>query len=163
MATAPAITATDIFREGESFYVPVFEIKIAGAGLPDDVVRDVMRVSYKDSVTEIDSFDLTVGNWDAQEGKLKYEPPSLPRYAKVFDPGQTLELRMGCQGNMRLMLTGQITSLAPTYSESGASTLSVRGLNVLHSFRTEQHTYSWTDMRDSDIAKWIGNQRPRKD
>jgi len=37
----------------------------------------------------------------------------------------------------------------------------VRGLNVLHSLRTEQHTCSWENMRDSDIAADIGN-RPLK-
>jgi phage protein D len=37
--------------------------------------------------------------------------------------------------------------------------LSVRGLNVLHSFRTEQHTFSWDNKRDSDIAVELGNKK----
>ena len=62
-----------IYREGEDFYVPNFEVKIEGHDLRDDIVRDVIQVTYKDNVKEIDSFELTINNWDAQEGKLKYE------------------------------------------------------------------------------------------
>ena len=156
-----ASASIDIYRLGETFYVPIFEVKISGRGLPDDVLRDVMQVTYKDSVQDIDSFDLKVNNWDAQLRTLKYEPASSSQFSGIFDPGQQIELHMGYMGNTRLMLTGQITSLEPDYPQSGPPTLSVRGLNVLHSFRTEQHSYAWTQQRDSDIAQWLGSQ-PRQ-
>lgn len=148
--------ATAIYREGESFYVPHFEVKIEGRSLPKDVVRDVMQVSYTDSTDEIDSFELLVNNWDAGLGKFKYEPPADGKYPGVFDPGQKLELWMGYVRNVRLMLRGEITTLEPNYPESGASTLSVRGLNVLHGLRRKQHTWSWERVRDSDIARELG-------
>ena len=156
-----ATTSVDIYRTGETYYVPVFEVKIAGRGLPDNIMRDVIRVTYRDSVQEIDSFDLTINNWDAQERKLKFEPPSKAAYQGIFDPKQKLELHMGYLGKTRLMLTGEITTLEPDFPTSGGPTLSVRGLNVLHSFRTEQHTYAWEQKRDSDIAHWLGAQ-PRR-
>jgi phage protein D len=69
---------------------------------------------------------------------------------------------MGYMNEMVLMLTGVITALEPNFPEASYSTLSVRGLNVLHTLRTEQHTYSWPDdgsseIRDSDIAVKLGN------
>ena len=81
--------AIPIHKRGEgeeSFYVPTFEIKIAGRNLPQDVVYDVMDVTYKDSVNEIDSFDLKINNWDADTRAFKYvglpgelaEPPQSP-------------------------------------------------------------------------------------
>src|SRR5256885_16685624 len=149
---------TPIYRDGETFYVPHFEVKIAGRNLPHDLVRDVLQVSYTDSIEEIDSFEMVVNNWDAEKGKLKYEPPSQSNYATLFDPGQKLELWMGYLNNIRLMLKGEITTLEPNYPESGGSTLSVRGLNVLHSFRKKQHTYAWYDVKDSDIDVEIGQQ-----
>ena len=54
---------------------------------------------------------------------------------------------------MRQMMRGQITSLAATFPEGGAPTLTITGLNELHQFRTEQHTYSWENKTDSAIAK----------
>jgi uncharacterized protein len=150
--------ATAIYKEGESFYVPQFKVIVRERELPDDMVRDVMQVSYTDSTEEIDSFELVVNNWDAGAGKFKYEPPVKGSYAGIFDPGEKLELWMGYVNNLRLMLSGEITTLEPNYPDSGGSTLSVRGLNVLHSFRRKQHTWSWENVRDSDIAREIGRQ-----
>ena len=98
-------TPIPIYTEAETFYVPYFEVKIEGRKLPQDVVRDVMQVTYKDNVEQIDSFDMTVGNWDSEQAQPqpKYEPPSRPEYDEIFAPGQKLELWMGYVDNLRLM------------------------------------------------------------
>jgi phage protein D len=158
----------------ETFYVPTFEIKIAGRNLPDNVVRDVMEVTYKDSVNEIDSFDLKINNWDADTRSFKYvglpqelaEKPDSP-LARLFEPGRELQVYMGYggpsklrseKGKLRLMMEGEITALEPDYPGSGPPTLTVRGLNVLHSFRKKQHTWGWYDKKDSEIAREIGRR-----
>lgn len=154
---------TDIYRIHETFYVPVFQIKIRDQRLPDDIVRDVMQVTYRDNVKEIDSFELTVANWHAGAFKPKYEPFSDPTYKGIFDPGQKIELCMGYLDNVRLMMTGEITTLEPNYPASGGLSLSVRGLNELHRFRTEQHTFGWFNKKDSDIAVDLGRRPIRRD
>jgi phage protein D len=150
----------DIFADHQTFYVPQFQVKIAGTPAKEGLLRDVMQVTYRDSIEEIDSFELAVGNWDptCNKPQPKYEPPSRPENAGVFDPGQKLELSMGYMQSMKLMLTGVITTLEPNFPEASYSTLSVRGLNVLHTLRTEQHTFSWENKRDSDIAKELGDK-----
>ena len=153
------IAATHIYNHPHNFYVPHFQVKLNGTELEDDVIRDVVEVSYRDKLNEIDAFEMTINNWNAAAFKTKYEPPSEPLYDRLFDPGKTLELSMGYVNDLKPMISGEITTLEPTFPEAGGPTLSVRGLNVLHKFRTEQHTYSWEDMRDSDIAQWLG-QRP---
>ena len=155
-----ATTTVDIFNSHRTFYVPQFQVSIAGKTLKEGLLRDVMQVTYRDNVEEIDSFELVVNNWDAGAGKPqpKYEPPSPATTPGIFDPGQKLELRMGYMPEMFLMLTGEITTLEPNFPEASYSTLSVRGLNVLHSLRTEQHTESWDNTKDSDIAADLGNR-----
>lgn len=150
----------DIFTNHRTFYVPQFQVSIAGKTLSEGLLRDVMQVTYRDSIEQIDSFELMVANWDAgaRQPQPKYEPPSRPENAGIFDPGQKLELRMGYMPEMTLMLTGEITTLEPNFPEASYSSLSVRGLNVLHALRTEQHTYSWENKRDSDIAKELGDK-----
>jgi phage protein D len=163
--------AIPIFQEKEPFYVPYFELRIAGKKLDQMIVHDVMQVTYRDKVDEIDSFELNINNWDAQAMKPKYEPASDKRFEKLFDPGQEIELRMGYSGNTRndrLMLRGQIDTIEPSFTESGPMTLSVRGKNVLHKFKNKQHTWAFTKdsfagagrsgVRDSEIAKWLGSQ-----
>ena len=141
----------DIYT-GSDFYVPNFEVKIDGKKQGKDVVRDILQASYKDDVESIDSFELTVNNWDAQTRSFKYSDE------RRFDPGAKLELWMGYfgKGAMRLMLRGEITSLRPTFPASGQPTLAVSGLNVLHRFRKEQGTYAYENKRDSEIAREIG-------
>src|SRR5262249_50194160 len=142
-------TTVDIYSEKQSYYVPAFQVSIAGKKVEGGILRDVMQVTYKDNVEEIDSFELLVNNWDAKKFQPKYEG-SQSQYANIFDPGKRLEHRLGYGSQMVLMLTGEITTLEPSFPETGSPTLSVRGLNVLHSLRTEQHSYGWEKMRDSD-------------
>ncbi|MCA9875790.1 MAG: phage late control D family protein [Anaerolineales bacterium] len=146
----------------ETFFVPQYKVKIAGRELPDAIVRDVVQVTYKDNVREIDSFDLTINNYDDLRGVPKYEPPAKSEYANIFDPGQEVEVWLGYFNNLTLMLTGEITTLEPNFPASGGFTLSVRGLNRLHRFRTEQHTKAWTNKTDSQIAEELGRSPVRK-
>ena len=69
------MAATTLQKASENFggfYVPRFEIRASGAGIDPDLVRDVLSVSYNDSISEIDSFDMTLNNWDLVARELKY-------------------------------------------------------------------------------------------
>jgi phage protein D len=150
-------------RQGH-FYVPVFEIKIEGVGLPRDILRDVTQLTYRDNIKEIDSFELTVNNWDAQTRTFKYvgaetaaslrgSTPESQRY-RLFEPcNKEVEVRMGYLGDLRVILKGNFTTMEPNFPSSGAPTLTVRGLNVLHQLRKKPYTYAWFDKRDSEIAE----------
>ncbi|KGQ19376.1 Phage protein D [Lysobacter dokdonensis DS-58] len=138
--------------EGQDFYVPAFEVKLDGRPTGRDVIRDILSVSYKDSLQEIDSFEITINNWDADKREFKYSDLDL------FNPGKRVELSMGYQGALRTMLKGEITSLRPAFPAGGASTLAVSGLNILHRFRTQQESRTYTSMTDSDIAQQIAGR-----
>ena len=56
---------------GQDFYVPSFRLLVQGREAPLEM-RDVISVSYSDSLANIDSFDLTVNNWDAETRDFKY-------------------------------------------------------------------------------------------
>src|SRR5215472_12122090 len=147
-------------RQQGNFYVPQFEIKIEGVGLPRDVLRDVTQITYKDSIKEIDNFEITVNNWDAGTKTFKYVGAETAdtvrrdeRY-RLFEPcNKEVEVRMGYFGDLRLMLKGTFTTMEPNFPSGGAPTLNVRGLNVLHKLRTKQYTYAWTKKKESQIAK----------
>jgi phage protein D len=155
--------ATTLYELEQTFYVPTFKVEVERRELPAEVVRDVIEVSYHDNVDEIDSFDMTISNYHSQYHRPKYEPPFNDDYAGIFDPGQEIKLWMGYKGEEQLMLSGEITSLAPSFPSSGGLTLRVSGLNVLHRFRTTQHTYAWDEQRDSDIATEIGRNPVSED
>ncbi len=140
--------------EGQDFYVPNFEVKLRNQPLSKSVVRDVLQASYKDNIKDVDSFEITINNWDADKRDFKYADETL------FDPGNELELSMGYFGNgaMRSMITGQITSLRPTFPQSGQPTLVISGLNLLHKFRDKQESHAYEQLTDSQIAKQIAGR-----
>lgn len=156
------------------FYVPRFEIKIEGVGLPRDILRDVVQVTYKDNIKEIDSFELTVNNWDSNTRNFKYigseTKKDLEGHAedsqrfKIFEPCQKeVEVRMGYLDNLQLMLKGTFSTMEPNFPNSGAPTLNVRGLNVLHQLRAKQYTYAWEKKKPSFIAQNIATLRDPSD
>ncbi len=137
--------------EGNDFYVPAFELKVGNRKQGLGVVRDITQVSYKDDIEAIDSFEITINNWDAEERAFKYSD------SKLFDPGQQVQLSMGyqSQGNLRLMIRGEITGLRPNFPSSGQPTLVISGLNILHRFRLKQVSDVYEQMTDTEIARRI--------
>jgi phage protein D len=151
-----ATVAVPIERSSDTygdFYVPYFEVKIDGSVQPKDVVRDILQVTYKDNIEEIDSFEISINNWDAATRAFKYSD------ADRFDPGKIVELWMGYYGGgrLRLMLKGEIVSLRPSFPADGGPTLAVSGLNVLHKLRTKPRSDIYETMTDSEIANVIGD------
>jgi phage protein D len=141
--------ALPIYR-GEDFYVPEFEVRLRGRPLPRDVIRDVTAVTYKDALDEIDSFEITINNWDAEKRDFKYADSDL------FDPGKQVEVSLGYFGrSKRRMITGEITSLKPTFPAAGQPTLGITGLSLLHRLRTEQVSETYEKLTDTQIARRI--------
>jgi uncharacterized protein len=158
-----ASQAIPIYSTQETFYVPTVQLVVRGRPLGAEIIHDVIEVTYKDSVNEIDSFQIEINNWDADYQAFKFAPPLKTAdedFTGIFDPGTEIELWMGYQNesNMRRMMVGIITSLEPSFTESGAPTLMISGLNEIQQLRGEQHTYSWTNASDSDIATELGNK-----
>jgi phage protein D len=154
-------------RQG-GFYVPRFEVKIEGVDLPRDVLFDVSAVTYQDSIDSIDSFRMTISNWDDVKREYKFVGSETaaqlekghrdePRVT-LFEPcGKEVVLRMGYGGELVTMLKGHFTTMEPSFAD-GSATMVVTGLNVLHQLRRKQYTTTWTGKCDSEIADDIGKR-----
>ena len=154
----------------ESFYSPRFEVRITGAGLPRDVLRDVTSITYHDNLKEIDGFEISVNNWDADRCNFKYvgsetqaqleSSDAAGALFRLFEPcGKDVEIRMGYVGQLTLMMKGNFTSIAPVFSASAAPVLTITGLNVLQKLRTRHYTHAWTGLRDSEIVQNLNTLR----
>lgn len=143
---------------GTDFYVPHFDVSVGNRLQSGAVMRDVIQVTYKDSLESIDSFELTVNNWDAEGRKFKYHDRSL------FDPGQPVVVEMGylgaAGGGVRTMIRGEITELRVSFPASGQPTLVVSGQNILHRFRSEQKAELYKNLTCTEIAQKVcGRQK----
>ncbi len=151
------------------FRVPRFEVMVQGIRLPSHAVRDVIQVTYKDNIKEIDGFELLVNNWDASDRIFKYvgsetaqsiqDSSDRTRMHKLFEPSNNIfELKMGYLDELTTMVKGNCTTLEPSFPNGGASTLCGRGLNVLHSLRRKQYTDNYCNKKPSVIAREISQK-----
>jgi len=141
--------------EGQDFYVPRFEVRQpTGRLLPKDVLRDIAQVTYRDDVEKIGSFEITINNWDAETRDFKYDADER------FDPGKLLELWLGYHGRdpMRLVITGEITELQPSFPAAGQPLLVVSGQSQLLRWRGAQESKAYRDKTDSAIAREIAGR-----
>jgi phage protein D len=160
----PVAITTESGRFGH-FRVPQFKVLVQDVGLRGNVLRDVIQVTYKDNLKEIDGFDLTVNNWDSDHLLFKFvgsetaESLVSDPLHRLFDPSnKTFEIQMGYMDNLTTMVKGNCTTLEPNFPSSGASTLSGRGLNVLHQLRRKQYTDNYPDKKPSEIAREISQK-----
>ncbi|PWT94158.1 MAG: hypothetical protein C5B55_03145 [Blastocatellia bacterium] len=152
---AAATLPVNIYQD-QDFYVPAFIIKVQNEELKRVVMNDILSVTYTDSLANVDSFDMTVNNWDA--GAFTFDETAFKYSDKdTFNPWKDVEVQMGYYRNgkseLRTMLIGEITTMSPNFPQGGSSTLTVRGLNLFHRFRTKQETKPFFNKKDSDIAK----------
>ena len=152
--------------EGQTFYAPRFEIKLRGQSLSREVIRDVLEVRYSDSLDGLDAFEFTLHDWDPVLREPKYSSPfdaaGRPRTADgapvpSFDPGARVELYLGYYPEApRLIMTGQVVSLSPSFPAGGTPTLRVRALSLLYSLQRAQVVRAFENKKDSEIAEAIG-------
>lgn len=139
------------------FYVPAFEVKIKGQSLDREVIRDVISVTYTDSLDKLDTCQLTLNNWDAERREFKYLDQVDYQSPVNFDPGGQIELYMGYydRGGMTLMMRGTITGQTPDFPSGGQPTIQISALNNLYRLHFKQEVDSYKEKTDSQIARAI--------
>ncbi|MBP2328876.1 phage protein D [Kibdelosporangium banguiense] len=148
------MSTSQVIYQGQDFYVPAFEVNPPGKRMPRDVLHDVLDVTYRDGIGEVDSFSITVNNWDSAKRTFKYSETS------TFLPGKKLDLWVGYRGKGALsrLMTGEITAMRPSFPASGRPTLVVTVLNLLHRLRDKQNIAVYENKTASQIAKQVADQ-----
>lgn len=124
---------------------PQARVEVAGVTLAADVSRRVLSVRYDDNLDLADMFTVTLDNAD---GRLTD--------SALFDLGKRVEIRMGYGDDLRPMMLGEIASIAPSFPQSGAPTLTVSGYDRSHRLRHDViDRPAFKGMTDSAIAAQI--------
>lgn len=169
-----ATTLLEASRKYGDFYVPRFEIAASGTGIAPSVLRDITQVTYNDSITEIDSMEITVANWDTDPRKRGFKYVGAESTVlgatpleRLFNPcAGEFELKLGYGGELTTIVRASTTTLEPAFPSGAAPTLTVRLLNALQKLRTKQHRDHWPNqrvgagqMKISRIAQDIGTRK----
>jgi phage protein D len=152
----------------ESFWVPSFTVRAGPRPNQLQPVGDVQRVSFRDNLNQIDAFDFTVGSrgWTPDDLRLATRLAGGTREQPSLLPGAHVRLSMGYRGVLgeRLMLSGRVVAVTPSFTADGAATLTVRALSSLEALREKPASFRWrpaegaNSIRDSEIAQRIGER-----
>jgi uncharacterized protein len=166
---------TESFYTDRLFFAPAFRIKLNGQDTGREVIADVLELSFTDDLENIDSFEFVLHDWDAARRRPKFSSPwdesgqPLTLFeggptVPVFEPGAQVSLFMGYteEGELPLIMEGEVVSLTPSFPASGAPTCRVRALDAFQRGLQKIHVegnYSGTAKaivdqlcRENDIA-----------
>jgi len=132
------------FYENRAFHTPSFQLVLNGQDTGHAVARDVLEVRFTEELGAIASFEFTLYDWDAQALRPRYSSPwdasgnPLPlepggsQVVPVFEPGAQVDLRFGYveEGELPLVLRGEVVSLSPSFPAAAAPTCRVRALDA---------------------------------
>lgn len=133
----------DAFYTNRRLLTPAFRIELEGRDAGRAVIADILEVSFTDDLSAIDSFEFTLHDWDpvarhtrysspwdaeGQPFKLSEQGPDVPN----FEPGAKVALYFGYveDGDLPLVMEGEVVSLAPSFPASGVPTCRVRALDA---------------------------------
>ncbi|MEE8455111.1 MAG: hypothetical protein V3R90_10230 [Limibaculum sp.] len=133
----------ETFFANRSFLTPAFRIELDGRDTGREVISDVLEVSFTDDLENIDSFEFALHDWDPVAMRPRYSSPwdkngqplrlseggpEVPN----FEPGAQVALYLGYleDGDLPLVMQGEVVSLNPSFPASGAPSCRVRALDT---------------------------------
>jgi phage protein D len=130
-----------------SYLDPAFTVAVNGTSLAADVSRNVMDVSVVNEPDTLDHFSLTLAN------PYPRMPWTHTGDAELFKEGNAVTIEMGYVDDLQPMFDGEITSISPTFPESGTPTVRVAGYTRQHWLRRGPKTRTFQDVTDKEIVE----------
>lgn len=129
--------------------VPDVDIRVNGARLPLDAQTAIRSVTVLDDLTALSMFTLVLYNWDQEKLKVSWSDSPL------FAIGTEVQISVGFVGDLHNVMTGEITSLEPTFTADEPPMLTVRGYDYRHRLARDRKTKTFSRMRDSAIVSQV--------
>jgi phage protein D len=141
------------------FYVPAFQIKASG----DDLVRTleigVQGVDVDLALSTMGRFSFTVvGCWDAE--RREFRSGQGRPVLDVLRFGASVEIAVGYGDFRKLtrLISGIVTEISTSFSDSGPPELSVSGYDPLFGMTLGKGSRNWHDVSDSDVISKLASE-----
>jgi uncharacterized protein len=136
------------------FYVPDFQISVSGETFRFGSNVDVLSVTITETINQADTFQLTVREHNPKPERFA---SSELRWldSHTFDECSRIEIELGYQGNRALKFRGEVRGMNVTFPESGAPTLTIRGLGDYARLIRQTRRKPFEAKTDSGIAREI--------
>ncbi|MGH3943135.1 MAG: phage late control D family protein [Pseudonocardiaceae bacterium] len=120
-----------------------------GARLPLEAQTDIESVTVLDDLSALSMFTLVFYNWDQEKLKVSWSDSSL------FAIGTEVQISVGFVDDLHKVMTGEITSLEPTFTADEPPMLTVRGYDYRHRLARDRKTKTFSRMKDSAIVSQV--------
>ena len=120
------------FQSGDAYLTPAFRIELDGRDAGREVISDVLEVSFTDDLGAVDNCEFVLHDWDPVALRPRYSSPwdesgqAFTLYeggpeVPNFEPGAQVSLYLGYleNGDLPLIMEGEVVSLAPTFPRAG--------------------------------------------
>lgn len=133
-------------------YVPSFVITVGGVELRHGFSVDVLSVSLTDGCSQADTFSFTVKERHAEPGRFPAGGTLNWLDSGTLEEKKEVAIELGYLGNMAQRFLGVITTITPTFPESGVPTVAVRGQSLYDRLLKQCDTKPFRKKTDSGIA-----------
>lgn len=136
----------------DNYFAPDFNVIINGSDLKADVSKYITQISVVKGLDTMDQFSLTVANpypemrWTHKDDR------------HWFKEGNQILIELGYVDDLQGMFDGIITTVNPTFPESGTPTLSIQGYNRLYQLQSSKKTRTFQNMTDKQIVEEIAQK-----
>ncbi|MCA9674520.1 MAG: phage late control D family protein [Kofleriaceae bacterium] len=131
-------SARRLVQPGAEAYAPAIRVSVGGRALSDAVLQDVQELRVTLQRDELAGFSIVLANVDPGKGGLsRAQEVTAFKYSDstLLDVGGSIVVEMGYAGQLRTMLVGDITTLSPSFPESGLPTIAITGVDGLGRLR----------------------------
>jgi len=133
--------------------VPQFDLTIDGRDAPVELVRDVVEIVVDDSLHLPDMFSLRI--FDRELKWVDSDLLAVGTEVEIWASAASQGTRSGASDQL---IKGEITALAPSYSETGEAILVVQGYDRSHRLHRGKKSRSFLRVTDSEIAQRIARE-----
>jgi Bacteriophage probable baseplate hub protein len=146
-------------RRNGDFYVPAFVVRVGGKSLMDERAVAVSQVEVDLALSTPGRFSFTVVNtWDHE--KREFRSGTGEKVLDILTFGASVEIAVGYGDRSRLpaVISGIVTEISTTFSESGTPELSVAGYDHLFTMTLGKRSQNWAKSSDSDVVQKIAKE-----
>jgi phage protein D len=137
-----------------NYFAPAFWVEISGQRLTADISCCVEQISIIDQPGTADTFSMTVANpYPLMPWTHNPEGSDL-----LFQPGKVVKIALGYVDDPYEMIYGEITTISPTFPDSGVPTVVIAGKSLMHRLQSSLKTRTFLKMTDKQIVEKIATE-----
>lgn len=129
--------------------VPAMSVLVNGSALPLAAQTDIRSLTVVEDLHALSMFTLVLYNWDLEKLEFTWSDSSF------FGIGGQVRISLGYLDDLHEVMTGEITSLEPTFTADEPPTLTVRGYDYRHRLARNRKTQTFFRMKDSAIVSQV--------